>query len=60
MKCKYCGKEYIKNPAILPDWMPLSMKEQIKFIPACDCLEKQKIRELLLQLLHPISTECSK
>lgn len=46
MKCKYCGKEYIKNPAALPDWMPLSMKEQIKFIPACNCLEKQKIIEM--------------
>lgn len=46
MKCKYCGKEYIKNPAILPDWMPLSMKEQIEFIPSCDCLEKQKILEM--------------
>ena len=46
MKCKYCGKEYIKNPAILPDWMPLSMKEQIEFIPDCDCLEKQKLLEM--------------
>lgn len=47
MKCKYCGKEYIKNPATLPDWMPLFMKEKLEFIPACDCLEKKREEDLI-------------
>lgn len=40
-KCEYCGKEYVENKGILPN-LPDFMKEAIKYIPSCDCLEKKK------------------
>lgn len=40
-KCEYCGKEYVENKGILPN-LPEFMKEAIKYIPSCDCLEKKK------------------
>lgn len=45
-KCKYCGTGYKENLDI-PDFLPEFMKEKIKFIPACDCLEKKQLEEML-------------
>ena len=39
MKCQFCGKEYVKNTADL-SYMPEFMQEKLKYIPACNCLEK--------------------
>lgn len=43
-KCEYCGKEYVENKNIMAN-LPDFMKEAIKYIPACDCLEKKKHQE---------------
>lgn len=45
MKCQYCGKEYIKNSADL-SYMPEFMQEKLKYIPACNCLEKLHEQEM--------------
>lgn len=50
MKCKYCGKEYKLNTNI-PDFLPESWKERVKYIPSCDCLEKKQKEELRQQEL---------
>lgn len=43
--CKYCGKPYKVNGNI-PDFLPDFIKEKIKFIPDCDCLEKISQEEM--------------
>ena len=43
-KCKYCGRPYILNKHT--DIYPESWKDKIKYIPACDCLEKVMKYEL--------------
>ena len=45
IKCEYCGKEYVENPSI-HDALPEYIKEKIKFIPSCNCLEKQREKEM--------------
>lgn len=37
-KCKYCGKEYKLNENI-PEFLPDTFKEKIKYIPSCKCHE---------------------
>lgn len=44
-KCEICGKGYIANPNIPNDY-PEFLKMAMAFIPACDCLEKEKARQL--------------
>lgn len=44
-KCKICGKEYILNPFAL-DNLPPGFASHIKYIPACECFEKFKDKEL--------------
>jgi len=44
-KCEHCGKEYIENPSI-HEALPEYIKEKIKLIPSCDCLEKLREKEL--------------
>ncbi len=45
MKCQYCGKEYVKNTADL-SYMPEFMQEKLRYIPACNCLEKLHEQEM--------------
>lgn len=41
-KCKYCGKPYkLNNLAFLKALSP-EIQEKLKYIPDCDCLEKEK------------------
>lgn len=44
-KCSYCGKEYIENNHIF-EGLPDFVKENIRFIPSCDCLEKLREKEM--------------
>ena len=45
-KCKYCGKEYKLNTwEFLPSLSPM-MQEKLKYIPDCDCLDKEAEKEL--------------
>lgn len=44
-KCKYCGKEYKENKNI-PNFLPESIKEKIKYITQCDCLDKIYEKEM--------------
>ena len=44
-KCRICGKEYILNPFAL-DKLPPGFASHIKYIPACECFEKFKDKEL--------------
>ena len=46
MKCKYCGKEYVKNEAEGLEFLPEFLRKYVEYIPACDCLEKVKEQEL--------------
>lgn len=43
--CKYCGRPYKKNTNI-PEHFPEFMKKAMEYLPDCDCLEKQKQKEL--------------
>lgn len=43
-KCKYCGKEYKLNDNI-PEFLPETFKEKIKYIPSCNCHEIQMQKE---------------
>lgn len=43
--CKYCGKPYRKNEKVL-EFLPEFIKEKVRYIPDCDCLEKIKEKEL--------------
>lgn len=45
MKCRRCGTEYKLNKNIA-DFLPESLKEKMKYIPSCDCLEKDSKYEL--------------
>lgn len=45
MKCKRCGVEYKLNENIA-DFLPEILKEKLKYIPNCDCLEKETEKEL--------------
>lgn len=45
LKCPYCGKEYKLNEDI-PEWIPEAIKEKIKYIPTCDCIEKKQKQEM--------------
>lgn len=45
MKCKYCGKEYIKNEANGIEYLPEFIRKHIEYIPDCNCLEKIKEKE---------------
>lgn len=49
-KCEYCGKEYKLNENI-PDFLPESWKQRVRYIPTCDCLEKKQKEELRQQEL---------
>ena len=46
IKCQFCGKEYMKNPYKYMDSLPEIFKKNLEYIPACNCLEENKIREL--------------
>ena len=45
-KCKYCGKEYVKNESSYLKNLSKVFRKNLEYLPACDCLEKQKEREL--------------
>lgn len=47
MKCNYCGKPYreLKDNEI-PSLFPESIKELMRWVPECDCLEKLKAKEM--------------
>lgn len=47
MKCQHCGKEYIENPNLeFLKKLPKFMQENLKYIPNCNCLEKEQEKEL--------------
>lgn len=48
MKCKYCGKEYKLNTNI-PEFLPDIIKDKIRYIPNCDCLERKQKKEFRRQ-----------
>ena len=56
--CKYCGKEYKENPFI-PKELPEYFKDNIRYIPDCECLEKLKEKELKEAELK-IQAECNR
>ena len=45
-KCKYCGKEYRENPMSHIEKLPEFIKEKIKYIPDCNCLEEISKKEM--------------
>lgn len=64
-KCRFCGKEYIRNPNII--FFPEVMRANLEFIPNCDCqikhdmkiqnkiweenLKKSRLKNILMLLL---------
>lgn len=46
IKCQFCGKEYMKNPYKYMDSLPEIFKKNLEYIPACNCLEENKTKEL--------------
>lgn len=44
-KCKYCGKPYKPNNPEFLKMMSAELQEKLKYIPDCDCLEKEKQAE---------------
>ncbi|MGL4568970.1 MAG: ATP-binding protein, partial [Fusobacteriaceae bacterium] len=44
-KCKHCQTDFIENLNIM-EFLPEFVKEKIKFIPSCDCLEKRQNEEM--------------
>ena len=46
IKCQFCGKEYMKNPYKYMESLPEIFKKNLEYIPACNCLEESKTREL--------------
>lgn len=45
-KCKYCGKEYKLNTWEFLHFLSPMMQEKLKYIPDCDCLDKESEKEL--------------
>ena len=45
-KCKYCGKEYVKNESSYLKNLSKVFRKNLEYLPACDCLEKEIEREL--------------
>lgn len=45
-KCEVCGKEYIKNDNEFLKHFPEFIKKNLEYIPACECLEESKQREM--------------
>lgn len=41
-KCKYCGKTYKLNNLVFLKNLSAEMQEKLKYIPDCNCLEKEK------------------
>ncbi len=57
-KCKYCGKPYkLNNLAFLKALSP-EIQEKLKYIPDCDCLEKEK--QFTLEKLERTTTRLFK
>ena len=46
IKCQFCGKEYMKNPYKYMESLPEIFKKNLEYIPACNCLEENKTKEL--------------
>lgn len=46
MKCKFCGKDYIKNEDKNFELLPEIIRKNIEYIPSCNCLEECKEREM--------------
>lgn len=44
-RCRICGKEYRENNPAFLKMLSVEMQEKLKYIPACDCLEKEKTAE---------------
>lgn len=44
-RCKRCGKPYKINNLIFLKALPAEMQEKLRYIPDCDCLEKEKQAE---------------
>lgn len=45
-KCKYCGKEYVKNEDSYLKNLPEFFRKKLEYIPACPCLEEEEKREM--------------
>ena len=45
-KCKYCGKEYVKNESSYLKNLSKVFRKNLEYLPACDCLEKEKERSI--------------
>ncbi|MDU1912078.1 MAG: AAA family ATPase, partial [Fusobacterium sp.] len=46
VKCQYCGKDYVKNENKYFKMLPEGIKKKLEYIPECECLEKNKIKEM--------------
>ena len=46
-RCRICGKEYRENNPAFLKMLSVEMQEKLKYIPACDCLEKEKTAQPL-------------
>ena len=44
-RCKYCDKEYIENKPEVIEMLPPNLRDRIKFIPSCNCLEERQKEE---------------
>lgn len=44
-KCKYCGKEYKENNKDILENLPVFLRENLRYIPDCNCLELKKEKE---------------
>lgn len=50
LHCEICGASYIEVPEEVRKLLPESVKNNIRFMPSCDCREKEKIKEAQEQL----------
>ena len=44
-KCKYCGKEYVKNESDYLKNLSEFFRKKLEYIPNCDCLTKKQEEE---------------
>lgn len=44
-RCRICGKEYKENNPALFKMLSAEMQEKLKYIPDCDCFEKERTAE---------------
>lgn len=56
MKCKYCGKKYVKNENNYLKNLSEFFRKKLEYISACNCLEEgqNRIRDRIIDMCFPV------